>query len=43
MDAILGRGAAACSPETDVLDAMAVGLAIDRSLIEGRAVKVADI
>jgi predicted dehydrogenase len=42
VDAILGHGAAAVT-EDDVLGAMAVGLAIDRSVIERRAVKIAEI
>lgn len=42
VDAILGRGAAAVT-EDDVLGAMAVGLAIDRSVVERRAVKIAEI
>jgi predicted dehydrogenase len=42
VDAILGRDSAIVT-ESDVLATMAVGLAIDRSIIEGRAVKVAEI
>lgn len=42
VDAVLGNGTAVVA-EGDVLAAMAVGLAIDRSLIEGRAVKIADV
>lgn len=42
VDAILGTGAAAVT-EHEVLAAMAVGLAIDRSLAEGRKVKIAEI
>jgi predicted dehydrogenase len=42
VDAILGRGAAAVTEE-DVLGAMAVGLAVDRAVVERRVVKVAEI
>jgi len=42
IDAVMGRGAAAVT-ENDVLGAMAVGLAVDRSVVERRAVKVAEI
>lgn len=42
VDAILGKGAAAVT-EQEVLAAMAVGLAIDRSLAEGRKVRIAEI
>lgn len=42
VDAILGRGPAAVT-EQEVLAAMAVGLAVDRSLAERRKVKIAEI
>jgi predicted dehydrogenase len=42
VDAVLGQGQARVT-EADVLAAMAVGLAIDRSLSEGRMVKIAEI
>jgi predicted dehydrogenase len=42
VDAILGKGVAAVT-EQDVLSAMAVGLAVDRSLSEGRMVKIAEV
>jgi predicted dehydrogenase len=42
VDAILGTAVAGVT-EQDVLAAMAVGLAIDRSLAEGRKVKIAEI
>lgn len=42
VDAVLGNGAAAVT-EQDVLSAMAVGLAIDKSLSEKRMVKIAEI
>lgn len=42
VDAVLGKGTAAVT-EDDVLAAMAVGLAIDRSLSEGGVVKIAEI
>ena len=42
IDAILERGAAAVT-EQEVLAAMAVGLAVDRSLAEGRKVKIVEI
>jgi len=42
VDAILGKGVAAVT-EQEVLSAMAVGLAIDRSLTEGRMVKIAEV
>lgn len=42
VDAILGKGAAAVT-EQEVLATMAVGLAIDLSLTEGRVVKIAEI
>ena len=42
VDAILGNGVAAVT-EQEVLATMAVGLAIDRSLTEGRVVKIEEI
>ena len=42
VDAVLGRGQARVT-EADVLAAMSVGLAIDRSLSEGRMVTIAEI
>jgi predicted dehydrogenase len=42
VDAVLGKGTAVVT-EDDVLAAMAVGLAIDRSLSEGGVVKIAEI